>query len=104
VFSLQNTKTETNRKLLIELRGNYMLNISYFRNISQPREEGRQVVYIYESYIYSSHTNNNCAIVEHVRPVGTCIKMARGQVVHAGGELDIVKDPLPFIKITHKTQ
>jgi len=75
-----------------------MLHISYFRNISQPREEGRRVVYIYESYVCSIHTNNNCEIVEHIRPVGTCIKMTRGQLVHAGGEFDIVKDPFPISK------
>ena len=73
-----------------------MLHISYFSNISLPREDGKQVVHIYESYIYSNHTNNNCAIVEHVRPVGTCIKMTRGQVVRVGGEFDIVKDLLPI--------
>lgn len=98
LFSLLNTKIETNRKLPVELKGNYMLHISYFRNISQPREKGRQVVYIFESYICSSHTNNNCALVEHVRPVGTCIKMTRGQVVHVGEEFDIVKDPLTISK------
>jgi hypothetical protein len=88
-------KTKSNRAILIETPEIRNKRISYLKDIERFRKEGRQIIYMDESYILSSHVSGKSWSDDSKE--GLHCPVSKGDrliIVHAGGENGFVKDAL----------
>ena len=98
------TRTKSNRYLLIEKSDIREKQISYLRDMGKYRKEGREIVYIDESYILSSHVQKESWSDNSLKGVLNPIsKGDRLIMIHAGGERGFVPNALVMWKANQST-
>ncbi|XP_050312224.1 uncharacterized protein LOC126747544 [Anthonomus grandis grandis] len=98
------TKTEDNRKALMESYDIRLKRIKYLKQIFKYKEEGRNIVYTDESYIHSSHTKDKGWFDESRHGIRKLI--SKGQrliILHAGGRNGFVNNGLLIFRSGSKS-
>lgn len=88
-------KTESNRCILMEKYEVRLKRIKYLEEIKKLRDSGRNIVFMDESYIHTSHTKNKCWTDKNKK--GVKHQISKGQrliIVHAGNEKGFVPGAL----------
>ncbi|XP_050292843.1 uncharacterized protein LOC126733551 [Anthonomus grandis grandis] len=87
------TKTEDNRKALMESYDIRLKRIKYLKQILKYKEEGRNTVYTDESYIHSSHTKDKGWFDKSRHGIRKPIsKRQRLIILHVGGRNGFVNN------------
>lgn len=92
-------KIGNNRKLLMEKHEIRLKRITYLSEIKKLRAEGRNIVYMDESYVHTSHTKGKYWVDKNKQGVKKPI--AKGEriiIVHAGNEKGFVPNALMLHK------
>jgi hypothetical protein len=95
---------KSNRKLLIEKNYVHEKRISFLRDISRFRREGKYIIYMDESYILSSHTVGRSRSVDSSE--GLNFPVSKGErliMIHTGGENGFVENALLMRKPNSNT-
>lgn len=92
-------KTDTNRRLLMEKTDIRLKRIKYLREIQQLRNAGRNIVFMDESYVHTSHTKGKTWQDSSKKGIKQPIsKGERIIIVHAGNEKGFVSGALMLHK------
>jgi hypothetical protein len=84
-----------NRQVLLESHDIRLKRIKYVKKITQLRNEHQNIVFTDQTYIHSSHTQNNDRVDDRNCSLkGPISKGNRLIIVHAGGEMGFVNDAL----------
>lgn len=97
-------KCQSNRKILVERPDIAVWRTRYLHEIKKHRREGKNIVYVDETYVQQSHSVKSCWQSE--QESGTLTKMGAGQrliIVHGGGEEGFVDGALLIFKSGQKT-
>ncbi|CAG9769301.1 unnamed protein product [Ceutorhynchus assimilis] len=89
------TKTNDNRKALMEKHDIRLKRIKYLKQITEYRKENRPIIYTDETYIHSSHTSDKGWFDDSSK--GFRKPISKGQrliVLHAGGEGGFINNGL----------
>ncbi|XP_050293523.1 uncharacterized protein LOC126734047 [Anthonomus grandis grandis] len=97
-------KTDDNRKALMESYDIRLKRIKYLKQITEFKNQGRNIVYTDETYIHSSHTSDKGWFDESLSGIRKPIlKGQRLIIVHAGGKNGFVKDGLLIFRSGSKS-
>lgn len=92
-------KTKDNRRLLIEKSDIRALRLNYLDKIKYYRSQGRQIVYLDETYIHAGHTSSKSWTDNTSKGLlSTISKGNRLVIVHAGGEMGFIPNCLLIFK------
>lgn len=97
-------KTKQNRQILMEHHSIRAKRLNYLREIQRYRREGRNIVYMDETYIHSSHTTpfawSDTSLQGLFAPVS---KGRRLIIIHAGGEQGFIPNAYVRFKSQQKS-
>ncbi|XP_046391551.1 uncharacterized protein LOC124159685 [Ischnura elegans] len=95
---------QSKRKILIERPEIAAWREKYLRKIRSCREEGKNIVYLDETYLHENHVSSKCwqsrEEIGVIEPIG---KGRRLIIAHAGGEAGFIKNALLIFKSHQKS-